>query len=247
MKLHSSVTFAALVLLHLCRPRPPSPSRPPPHEAAFLLHLRRPRPPLASTRLPAHSRLCRDILMSDSRQHQKPTPMPTLTHSSTSPIASLTRTHIHSPTLARAPRTASVDTKSRRGPVLVTLELKRHSHPLARTHLTPTHTHAPSPTLAPTFLYHSCTLSRTPPPSAARQHQPQPETDINANTVPLSHISQAHSVTHAHLHAHLEGHSSKNTPLPTAHVPLARTHHTHLHAHTHAARPHISHLTSPKP
>jgi hypothetical protein len=56
----------------------------------------------------------------------------------------------------------------------------RHARPLTRMH-------ARSPTLAPTFLYHSHTLSRTPPPSAARQHQPQLETNANTNTDTHSH------------------------------------------------------------
>jgi hypothetical protein len=50
--------------------------------------------------------------------------------------------------------------------------------------------HTPSPTtLVPTFLYHSRTLSRTPPPSAARQHQPQPEANANAS------LARIHPVT----------------------------------------------------
>jgi hypothetical protein len=68
----------------------------------------------------------------------------------------------------------------------------------------------------------SCLVARAPgtPERICLPTAPPPETDANANTDPLSHLSQAHSITHTHWHACTQSHhcthakdsSSKNMP-----------------------------------
>jgi hypothetical protein len=79
------------------------------------------------------------------------------------------------------------------------LNMSRHSrlaYSAPRYARPPTRTHARSLSLVPTFLYHSHTLSRTPPPSAARQHQPQLETNASTNTDTHSHAHTRSYLTH---------------------------------------------------